>query len=67
MTGQYTGRVYPRKTKESVFRYLQEVDKSFPVDTKHMGIKAKIIYPFLKNGWIEPIETASRMRNLRKD
>ena len=67
MTGKYDGSEYRRKAKERVRRYHSEVDKTFPVDTKHMDTKAKLMYPFLKAGWVMPIHAASCMKRVRRN
>lgn len=67
MTGNYIGDEYMRKAKERVQRYHREVDRNFPVDIKHMGVKAKLMYPFLRMGWITPIHFASCIRKEMKN
>lgn len=67
MAGKYAGAEFRRKAKERVQRYRQEADKNYPVDTKHMDTKAKLMYPFLKIGWIMPIRMASRVRRARRN
>ncbi len=67
MAGKYTKAEYRRKAKKRVRRYRREVDNNFPVDTKHMDTKAKLIYPFLKIGWIMPIHAASCMKGIRRN
>ena len=67
MTGKYTGTEYRQKAKERVQRYHREVDKNYPIDTKHMDTKAKLMYPFLKTGLIMPIRIASCMKRARRN
>ena len=67
MTGNYIGDEYMRKAKERVQRYHREVDRNFPVDIKHMGMKAKLMYPFLRMGWITPIHVASCIKRGRRN
>lgn len=66
MAGKYTGSKYRKKARERVRRYRCEVDKNFPVDIKHMDTKAKLMYPFLKVGWIMPIHVASCVKRARE-
>lgn len=66
MTRKYYGADFQCKAKKRVQRYRKEVDRQFPVDLKHMGTKAKIMYPFLSTGWITPIYIASRVNRARK-
>ena len=63
----HAGSEYKRKAKERVQRYRSEVDITFPVDTKHMDTKAKLMYPFLKAGWVMPIHAASCMKRVRRN
>ncbi len=65
MTGKYTGTEYRQKAKARVQRYRREVDKNYPVDTRHMDAKAKLMYPFLKAGWVMPIRMASYIKKAR--
>ncbi len=67
MAGKYTGAEYRRKAKERVRRYRSEVDGNFSVDTKHMDTKAKLMYPFLKVGWVMPIHAASFMKRAKRN
>lgn len=67
MAGKYSEAEYRQKAKERVQRYLSEVDKNFPVGIKHMGMKAKLIYPFMKVGWTTPIRVASCMKRARRN
>lgn len=67
MAGKYSRVEYRRKAKERLQRYRSEVDRNFPVDTKHMDTKAKLMYPFLKIGWIMPIHAASCMKRARRN
>lgn len=66
MAGKYLGQLYREKARERVKRYQQEMDKTYPVDTKHMQRKAKVLYPFLRIGWIFPIYLASRINRARR-
>lgn len=67
MAGKYTGAEYRRRAKERVRRYRSEVDNNFPVDVKNMDTKAKLMYPFLKIGWIPPIHAASCMKRAMRN
>jgi glycosyltransferase involved in cell wall biosynthesis len=67
MTEKYAGTEYRQKAKARVQRYCREVDKNYPVDTKHMDTKAKLMYPFLKAGRIMPICIASCMKRARRN
>lgn len=67
MAGKYTGAEYRRKAKERVRRYRSEVDNNFPVDVKNMDTKARLMYPFLKIGWIPPIHAASCMKRAMRN
>lgn len=67
MTRKYFGVDFQCKAKKRVQKYRREIDRQFPVDLKHMGKKAKIMYPFLRAGWITPIYVASRVNRARKN
>lgn len=67
MTGKYVGGEYRRRAKERLHGFRQEMDKSFPVDLKHMDIRVKVMYPFLRGGWIAPIHAASYLKRELKN
>lgn len=61
MTAKYSGKQYRKKAKERIRRYRQDIDDSYPVDVQHMLGKARMLYPFLKIGWVWPSYIASRI------
>ncbi len=59
MAGKYNICDYRQKAKKRVQRYHREIDVDFPVDFKHMDIKAKLMYPFLLRQHVNFIYTVS--------
>ena len=66
MAGKYASADYRYRAKQRVQRFRKETDWQFPLDLKHMDTKARILYPFLRSGWVEPIFAASCMNRARK-
>lgn len=61
LAGMYGRRDYRIMAGKRGKRYAQDVDSDYPVDIRHMGNKAKVLYPFLKAGYFMPIYLASRI------
>lgn len=66
IAGKYKWSDYRFKAKNRVRRYKQERDSNYPVDINHMNAKAKVLYPFIKAGFITPIYFASCMNRMRR-
>jgi len=66
IAGKYNGQAYRTKARERVRKYQKDTDKAYPVDLEHMPLKAKVLYPFLKVGWIFPIQAASCINRARR-
>lgn len=62
LAGNYSGRDYRRNATKRIQKYKEEIDRRFSVDLDHMPTKAKMLYPFLKLGWIAPIHVASCLK-----
>ena len=66
MTGKYPAQPFRERARERIKKYQQENDKDYPVDLAHMPKKAKVLYLFLRLGWLFPIHTASRINRARR-
>lgn len=62
----YDASIYREKARERINRYQIEIDRCYPIDIKHMPIKAIMLYPFMKIGWNEPIRFASCLNRARR-
>ena len=64
MACKYNYWSYRSLAKEKVHCKRNEIDSRYSVDKSSMDKKARIIYPFLKVGWVTPIYLMSRLRRL---
>lgn len=55
---KYYWKDYKILSKVRLKKYKKDMDNTYPVDTAHMGTKARVLFPFLKAEFIAPIYLA---------
>ena len=62
----YQGTERKQRIKKRVEEYKNSYEDGYEVDKESLVMKAKLLFPFLKIGWVYPIELCSKLRSILK-